>query len=223
MSTSEAFLSDIIEHPDDDAPRLIYADWLDDNDDPTRAEFIRVQCALAAAEPDAPGREALEARERELLGKHWQRWLAPLPAWVRARKMSFQRGFIWHLEMTAAQLLRQAAGVFRRAPVVSVRLENLAGRLAEVVACPHLARLRRLGLAVPSREPDVPGQLARAAGLANLRALQAHGARLRASGLSELLASPHLTRLEMLQLRGSKVGNRVSLTLRARFGEQAVG
>jgi uncharacterized protein (TIGR02996 family) len=38
-----AFLRDVIEHPDDDAPRLIFADWLDDNSDSDRAEFIRVQ------------------------------------------------------------------------------------------------------------------------------------------------------------------------------------
>lgn len=45
-----AFLADIIEHPTDDTPRLIYADWLEDTcypAQPARAEFIRVQCELA--------------------------------------------------------------------------------------------------------------------------------------------------------------------------------
>src|SRR4051794_27217534 len=44
--TPEAFLGDIIEHPDDDAPRLVYADWLDENGNPERAEFIRAQVRL---------------------------------------------------------------------------------------------------------------------------------------------------------------------------------
>lgn len=35
----------IREDPDDDAPRLIYADWLDDNGQPLRGEFIRAQIA----------------------------------------------------------------------------------------------------------------------------------------------------------------------------------
>jgi uncharacterized protein (TIGR02996 family) len=51
MSLEEGFLADIIEHPDDDAPRLIYADWLDDHGQPKRADFIRVQCQLARLDP----------------------------------------------------------------------------------------------------------------------------------------------------------------------------
>lgn len=34
---------------DDDAPRLEYADWLDEQGDAERAEFVRVQCELARA------------------------------------------------------------------------------------------------------------------------------------------------------------------------------
>jgi uncharacterized protein (TIGR02996 family) len=41
------FLDDIRAHPADDAPRLIYADWLQDHGEEERAEFIRVQCELA--------------------------------------------------------------------------------------------------------------------------------------------------------------------------------
>ena len=33
----------IIAHPDDDTPRLIFADWLEEKGDSARAEFIRVQ------------------------------------------------------------------------------------------------------------------------------------------------------------------------------------
>jgi len=43
----EAFIRRIAEAPDDDTPRLVYADWLDEHGDPDRAEFIRVQCELA--------------------------------------------------------------------------------------------------------------------------------------------------------------------------------
>ena len=47
-----AFLATIIEHPQDDGPRLVYADWLEERaadvggTDP-RVEFIRVGCELA--------------------------------------------------------------------------------------------------------------------------------------------------------------------------------
>jgi hypothetical protein len=31
MKLKDALLADILEHPDDDTPRLVYADWLDDH------------------------------------------------------------------------------------------------------------------------------------------------------------------------------------------------
>ena len=83
MSDDDGFLATIIAHPEDDAPRLVYADWLEERGDEVsvaRSEFIRVQCELAAY-PKAgsqirtasgmefirPGWEALRRRERELL------------------------------------------------------------------------------------------------------------------------------------------------------------
>lgn len=36
----------VIADPERDLPRLVYADWLDEHDDPHRAAFIRAQCAL---------------------------------------------------------------------------------------------------------------------------------------------------------------------------------
>ncbi len=50
MDRRAAFLADILAHPADDAPRLIFADWLEEHGgEPERAEFIRVQCQIAAA------------------------------------------------------------------------------------------------------------------------------------------------------------------------------
>ena len=46
MTREEAFLADILEHPDEDGPRLVYADWLEDQGDADRAEFIRAQLEL---------------------------------------------------------------------------------------------------------------------------------------------------------------------------------
>jgi uncharacterized protein (TIGR02996 family) len=43
---AQALLDDIIAAPDDDAPRLVYADWLLAREDP-RGELITVQCELA--------------------------------------------------------------------------------------------------------------------------------------------------------------------------------
>src|SRR5262245_1243255 len=71
------FLATIRESPDEDGPRLIYADWLEEQGECDRAEFIRVQCELAAhvCPPPPPTREdfgcprcrPLRSCEQELL------------------------------------------------------------------------------------------------------------------------------------------------------------
>lgn len=57
MSDESALLAAIIAHADEDTPRLIYADWLEEHEAPIQAEFIRLQCRLAscsAADPNYP-------------------------------------------------------------------------------------------------------------------------------------------------------------------------
>ena len=43
MSDEKGLLQAVCEAPDDDGPRLVYADWCEDNGQPERAEFIRSQ------------------------------------------------------------------------------------------------------------------------------------------------------------------------------------
>lgn len=62
----EGFFRTILDNPDDDTPRLVYADWLEDHGETERAEFIRVQCELASLSRDCPGDPTLEAREAAL-------------------------------------------------------------------------------------------------------------------------------------------------------------
>ncbi len=73
-SASGGFLQAIHAEPDEDAHRLVYADWIEENGDPDRADFIRVQCQLACAEEADPRRAALEAREAELLKANLVKW-----------------------------------------------------------------------------------------------------------------------------------------------------
>lgn len=76
MSDRDALLAAIVAHPDDDTPRLMYADWLDEHQpDATpspaagpsaRAEYIRVQCRLAQRPFDDPDYPELLEREQDL-------------------------------------------------------------------------------------------------------------------------------------------------------------
>jgi uncharacterized protein (TIGR02996 family) len=66
MDLGSAFLQAMGEAPDDDAPRLIYADWLDERGERDRGEFSRVQCALERLQPQDERRAGLKCREQEL-------------------------------------------------------------------------------------------------------------------------------------------------------------
>jgi uncharacterized protein (TIGR02996 family) len=46
VTTEDKLLAEVYASPDDDAPRLVYADWLQERDDP-RGEFIALQIARA--------------------------------------------------------------------------------------------------------------------------------------------------------------------------------
>src|SRR5437763_15011358 len=98
MSTA-AFLSAIREQPDDDGPRLVYADWLDDRGDP-RGEFIRVQCDLAKFDPADERRPALASRADDLLADHEAEWLVCSPE--PPNDWRFARGPLGHDSLSAA-------------------------------------------------------------------------------------------------------------------------
>lgn len=69
-----ALLAAVCQFPDDDTPRLVLADWLDDHEQHERAEFIRVQCELAWLRGNATRRAELVARENQLHHAHAREW-----------------------------------------------------------------------------------------------------------------------------------------------------
>lgn len=73
---------------DDDAPRLMYADWLTEHLDP-RGEFIALQVARTHGRPSQEARR----REDELFQQYRVRLLGPLAACVALSGLRFERGF----------------------------------------------------------------------------------------------------------------------------------
>src|SRR5437867_4475006 len=71
----DAFLQAILDAPDDDTPRLVYADWLDEHGDSPRAEFIRVQIERSRLAADDEQRWPLQDRESALRKKYGSKWL----------------------------------------------------------------------------------------------------------------------------------------------------
>ena len=88
----QPFLRAIRAKPEDDLPRLVYADALEESGASERAEFIRVQVALANTPEHDPQFRLLEDREHELLGKNERAWMGN-PS-VTPQEWAWHRGFV---------------------------------------------------------------------------------------------------------------------------------
>lgn len=60
--------------PADDLPRLVLADWLEENGQPERAEFVRIQVEVSHPTADVERIRGLKKREAELLAEHENDW-----------------------------------------------------------------------------------------------------------------------------------------------------
>ncbi|HEX5273253.1 MAG TPA: TIGR02996 domain-containing protein, partial [Gemmataceae bacterium] len=179
MTDEEALLRAVIADPDDDAPRLIYADWLDEQGKADRAEFIRVQCALQAAPPGDPRRPAWLDREVALLNDREDEWLGRL-RWL-FYLWAFRRGFLEEVTLKAPTFLDNAAALFRAAPVRLVRLLKTDGVVDRLANCPQLRRVAALHLT---------------------------GNGIGDPGATALAASPNVAGLVTLRLGGNGIGDR---------------
>jgi uncharacterized protein (TIGR02996 family) len=86
-------LDAIVESPTDDGPRLVYADWLQqqtDGIDRARGEYISLACSKA----NKP--ERAKKRMEELLTRHEAAWLGPVKDLVDPQGSTWARGFLEH-------------------------------------------------------------------------------------------------------------------------------
>jgi uncharacterized protein (TIGR02996 family) len=147
MDRHQQFLQAILDDPDDDALRLVYADWLEEQGDP-RAEFIRAQCELEQAEHrrdwENPRRRQLTAWELELIRTHKEDWFGP----VRKRFSYWEshRGFLDEVHCGEDVFFEVADALFAAQPVRHLRLFLQQGRLAKLAASTYLDRLKTLRL-----------------------------------------------------------------------------
>lgn len=149
MTDREGLLRGVSENPDDDAPRLVYADWLDEHGDARQAEFIRVQIQLAQVPESERARHPLAARE-SALWRESRKWRYVIGDWRIYTPSSYDRGFVNHWMGTVSEFLRAEAEFWRNGPIEILHLAihprvpvALAGRVA---ASPVLGRMKTLRL-----------------------------------------------------------------------------
>jgi uncharacterized protein (TIGR02996 family) len=149
VNLEQGFLQAILENPDDDTSRLVYADWLEETGGPAeaaRAEFIRTQVALASLPLGGERRLLLEARERALLREHAVTWRRALPQLDGIQWGDFVRGFIGAIWASVTTVRDQAAVLFAAQPIVQLWLGSLHdGDFAVLAESPWLSRIHAIG------------------------------------------------------------------------------
>jgi uncharacterized protein (TIGR02996 family) len=111
-----ALLNAILAAPDDDLPRLVYADWLDEHGRTERAEFIRIQCELATERREQFGTDVEVAdRELELFNEFARPWCSILSAVPTLA--DFGRGFLNAVWITSHDLPQLLTGLTGIAPI----------------------------------------------------------------------------------------------------------
>jgi uncharacterized protein (TIGR02996 family) len=213
--TETALHQAIIESPDDDLPRLAYADWLDENGDPSRAAHILVQCELARLPEGDPRRGELEPRERELLAAHQEEWVGPLQGVVNG--WVFHRGMMG-VAVDVRQFLAHAARLIASPLVHYVDVaDHAVGRdnLVALAGMPELARVTILDLAGwychDPQETLVDDEQAMALAtspyVAGLESLNLRCNAIGDAGVRGIATSHHLVRLRELDLRANRLGD----------------
>jgi uncharacterized protein (TIGR02996 family) len=193
MEQDRIFLEAIRDDPEDDLHRLAWADWLDDNGQTARADFVRAQVRLARLPEGDPQRDRLEDEADDLLAEHEASWLGEVG--LRVLEWQWRRGCIERVTVWADDLLGHGEELFALAPIRSVRLLMETGDGVRLAALPLLARVEELDLNRDTRDSALTC------------------AYQRDQPLEMLLSSPHLKRLRVLRLRNHGIEGPLLRTL----------
>jgi uncharacterized protein (TIGR02996 family) len=184
-----ALLHFIRAHPEDDAPRLVYADYLEENGDPDRACFIRLSCKAARLPPDSAERARIEVETKRLTETNFYAW--------------------WG----AYHYFSNGAHFDRGLPVVCIHKSKLPDLMPEIAERhPEI-----IGIKIPAMRGDAgPIDVLRVFSsphLSNFSVLHFHGLDTSDTNLIALAANPALARATRLSLSFCKIGDTGALAL----------
>ena len=217
--SDDDFLHGIMENPEDDTLRLVYADWLEERGDP-RGELIRVQCAIAAMKREKDqGWGPLRSRERKLLKQHLKIWLgnelhalvtrdaASRSAWTR--HWQCDRGlFLVNLKAEEFLRLSQSSPFEAWKWVTSLAIRDLkAASTEEFAASPLLTRLQCINLHSSKIGATGMAAFSSSPNLTSLASLELAHNQIGLEGVASLVRARSLARLKKLNLYGNQIGD----------------
>jgi uncharacterized protein (TIGR02996 family) len=201
MMRNERLHAAVLAAPDDDAPRLAYADWLAEHGDP-RGEMIALAVARARLPAGDPRGTELWEREKTLWERHGEEWRAPYGTLLP----EYSRGFLETLIGSPAQLAEFGLAAARDGCVRGLKLQARAPDEIDIQALiepllPHI-RLRDLSCWRAVLPIDPLRTLLSYPAMHDLESLFLDRVPLGDAGVA-MLATARLTRLRSLTLRSA--------------------
>ena len=219
----------IVDNPDADLPRLVYADWLDEQGDPKLsmlAEFIRLDIEAETLPVRSERRKAFDQRQYELLALDRDAVRLPTADWPH-ESFTLRRGLPERLHCTLKRFAEGGAAVLELVPITSAAFVHVANTTrdarfaAAAFARPELIRLRNIFVAAPL-EADAFESLAGNPNASNLRELDLQLNDALSSDAATALAhgAIRFTSLTKLELWGTRMTTAARATLRGAFGNR---
>jgi hypothetical protein len=211
-SDEETLWQEVLERPEDMAPRLALAQlWGGVRGEHIRAQIEESEAMRAGRSFSKPGMRAYQLAQGnpQEPGAREKRWAGAIADRVHAAR--FIRGFVEWIVVDAAVFVREWQELFALAPIRHLDLAHAKGVIDEVVDCPGLERVTGLSfnlIASPFYQPlgDAGARaLAKSPRLSNVRYLNLGHSGLSEAAMAEIAASPNLPRLEMGDLYGNAI------------------
>lgn len=210
MTEQELFAA-VCAAPDDDAPRLAYADHVE-KAEPEYAEFIRLQIARANEERirKVP-RGHMGPRELELWHRNYATWGRYIQRYVRDARdpfefdqgWEFERGFVAFVRMEPENFIALGERLFRMAPVQHADLYDGTEPVRPLFDSPFLARLDSLSLWRTGLTDDDAIAMAACEALSRATWLDLRQNKIGERGVRALAASPYMSNKVVVDLSGN--------------------
>jgi uncharacterized protein (TIGR02996 family) len=211
VDEGQALLRGILAEPEPDAPRLVYADWLDDNGQPERARIVRLGCEREHLPHDDPRRKEIGAEIEALERPHLASWLGPLAPLGCSRNPHvlhehFHRGLLYWWWVKAGEFVQKehqkaVCEWFPKFGVHNVFLSGPTRSAAALAKSPALAWTSELTWRQSKADSKSVAALAASPHLGLLSVLDLEGVSCTDAGLRALAESRGLPSLRELSLR----------------------
>ncbi|CAN5236152.1 hypothetical protein BH10ACI1_BH10ACI1_31300 [soil metagenome] len=201
-------LKAILDDPNNDVPRLRYADWCEQQSDEAtkaRGQFIKMQISLVNDFDSMSYGDWFDASylEENLRNNYSSIWAGSLVTLVD--EYTFDRGFIALVTLSAAGFLERAEQLFTLAPIRHLKLTGVLPFADELFASPYLSNIVSIDIERCNLEDSHLKTLAESPELENLKWLSVAENNIGFEGADALAASALSKQLVYVNFFGNPV------------------